>query len=87
MRGLLQEFEDIVHCMASGRGQLSRDDAVDEYVRRKRKLLDLHDQMLEALKDVDSAGAFECCCGETPCCGSCTVTLVKKAIEAATCSP
>lgn len=41
-------------------------------------------QMLAALRDVDSAGAFECCCGETPCCGTCTATLVKAAIAAAT---
>ena len=40
-------------------------------------------QMLEALEDVDSAGFCECCCGETPCCGSCTATMIEDAIKAA----
>jgi len=41
-------------------------------------------QMLEALEDIDSAGLCECCCGETPCRGTCTATMIKEAIRAAT---
>lgn len=39
--------------------------------------------MLEALKDFVAAGTMECCCGQTPCCGSCTITMAKKAIAKA----
>lgn len=87
MRGLLQEFEDVVVRRAAGASKLSKGQDCAMYRKLKRQILSLHDQMLEALQDVDSTGAMECCCGETPCCGSCTATLVRKAIEAATCSP
>lgn len=41
------------------------------------------DDMLEALKDFIAAKTMECCCGETPCCGSCTITLAKNAVQKA----
>lgn len=39
--------------------------------------------MLEALEDFIAAGTMECCCGQTPCCGSCTITLAKNAVAKA----
>jgi hypothetical protein len=59
-------------------------DGIWTFSQADARLIAAAPQMLAALRDVDSAGAFECCCGETPCCGSCTATMVKDAIAAAT---
>jgi hypothetical protein len=39
--------------------------------------------MLAALENFIAAGTMDCCCGETPCCGSCTITLAKNAVKKA----
>jgi hypothetical protein len=39
--------------------------------------------MFEALKDVASSGLIECTCTSDTCAGSCTITLVRKAIQKA----
>jgi hypothetical protein len=39
--------------------------------------------MLAALEDFIAAGTMDCCCGETPCCGSCTITMAKNAVKKA----
>jgi len=46
---------------------------------------DAYMTMLEALKDVESSGLIECCCGRPngKCEGTCTITLVREAIKKA----
>jgi hypothetical protein len=39
--------------------------------------------MLAALRDVHENRLLSCCCGESPCNGTCTATRVAKAIAAA----
>ena len=55
----------------------------DAQMRSTLAMMAAAPQMLEALEDAVSAGFCECCCGETPCCGSCTATLMEEAIKAA----
>ena len=51
--------------------------------RADAHLMSAAPEMLEVLRMVRDSGAFECCCGEAPCCGSCISTMVEAAVKKA----
>ena len=73
----IMDGDDVIVEMFEGNGW------TPHQMRAMLTLMAAAPQMLEALEDVDSSGFCECCCGETPCCGSCTSTLIEEAIKKA----